>query len=445
MQTETVDGTVCLKCPKFTDSETAFPQPGFNRRILGALVGTFVALLVLLTIILPWLEQALIAPLGWEKNNEILLTVLIAVMVYTPLAILAVWPFLAAEIMQIRGMMKLKNCRINSKRKQKAALAEEIQQTSPYLQLIQKQLAGALQDSEPCVIAVIERINEVHRISCGQVERIQESMINGMSLMNVMQEQAQHNRDVVAILSNYVNEQNAELLRNQLRIQTLANQVKELSPLVGIIADIANQTNLLALNAAIEAARAGETGRGFAVVADEVRKLSSQTASAAANIESKISGATKGVDAELAAANQALTSHHASDDLRRIIDELSPMESRFKEGSSVLLNIITGVEEGNKEMLARLSESFGYLQFQDVLRQRVEQILSAVNELDKHLLHLHERLGDVEWDGTLQPTLQQRMAGQLEAYVMSSQRDVHLSVTGTKHTNESPLPQIELF
>jgi methyl-accepting chemotaxis protein len=247
------------------------------------------------------------------------------------------------------------------------------------------------------------------------------------------------------VLNSHVEGQVDDLNQNLERVQMLANQVVELSPLVEVISKIASQTNLLALNAAIEAARAGESGRGFAVVADEVRKLSTQTAEAAANIEQKIRLATEGAETELRAANDALSSHETSSDLKAIINKLGLVESRFTKGSSMLLDVITTVDAGNKEAINQLSEALGYLQFQDVLRQRVEQVKQAIAGLDEHLMDIGRRLGDPGWDGHLQDTLKQRMAGHLDSYVMNSQRDVHSAVTGGVAAKESERPQIELF
>ena len=85
-------------------------------------------------------------------------------------------------------------------------------------------------------------------------------------------------------------------------IESLRVSSAGVAKVAGLIASIATQTSVLALNANIEAARAGVHGRGFAVVASEVRKLAEQTASATAEIQSKV----KEIAGDVSAANSAI-------------------------------------------------------------------------------------------------------------------------------------------
>lgn len=99
--------------------------------------------------------------------------------------------------------------------------------------------------------------------------------------------------------------------------------------------------------------------------------------------------------------------------------------------------------EGNAEMVKLLSEALGYIQFQDVVRQRVEHVQAAISELGDHFHAIRERI--LSGETRFSPSLQDRLNRHLDQYVMSDQRKAHLNVAGEGLVAEHDLPPIELF
>ena len=427
-----------------TSAEIPFPSPGALFRLLMAALAALALNVLIAWFLSPWLRETVIVPMDIGYATEIALTTGVSTLSVLAFTAGLAWIFLRRDVRQLTLLLRDSRSRLAGMLTQQHAVQDEIRHVPPYLDIMGSQMDGAVQETERGVLAVIEQIDQVHELSRMQVERIGHSMRNGMALADIMQRQTANNQQVIAVLTEHLDGQRAELNRNLERIERLANQVGALSPLVGMISGIANQINLLALNAAIEAARAGEAGRGFAVVAGEVRALSTQTANAAADIAGKISAATRGTQAELAVARDARDKQQSSDRLRHIIDEIRVMETRFTEGSGLLLEVIQGVEAGNQEIVTRLSEALGYIQFQDVVRQRLEQVGIALRELGEHLQGLDDYWGHPDWDGSLPTSLKKRLDGHLERYVMSSQRQTHAAVTGEVVASDER-PQIELF
>ena len=392
----------------------------------------------------PWLHATLLDPAGVSLAGQFTITTLLSMLSFIPLTLAFSWPFMRKDLGVVRRTLREGRARLQGDRLRENAVRGELNNVAPYIEIMNRQLEGAVVETEGAVCAVISEISDINALSNEQIGAIKQSTHDGVQLTEVTRQQSTYNREVINVLDAHMRTQQHELTLNLDRVERLSHEVGELSPLVDVISEIAKQTNLLALNAAIEAARAGESGRGFAVVADEVRKLSTQTAGAAADIATKISAAARGAEAELLMAKEAISNYEASSELRRIVDDLATMDTRFREGTQALMEVMDRVEGNHLKLVEHLSDALGKLQFQDVVRQRVEQIQFALRELDDHLLGLAAKVDDPLWDGSLPQTLKQRLDSHLDRYVMDSQRETHATVTGNGAGGDSR-PAIELF
>lgn len=325
-----------------------------------------------------------------------------------------------------------------------ALAAEELRQVAPYMEVLAQQLDGSVQDTEDGVMNVIKIVDSVYQVSGQQLQRIQASEENGAELSQVLREKLQVDQQLGSILEMFVTNQERDIETNIARLKRL-QEVKALSPLVEVISHVARQTNFLAINAAIEAARAGESGRGFAVVAAEIRVLSNRTAEVAVDIARRISAATEGIDTELQNVETHTDRNSSTGNMRKVMEDINEMHARFAAGSASLLDIVEGVRTGHLEIVDKLSEALGQIQFHDVIRQRIAQVQGAMNELNSHLQTVADQMHDKPWDREGLVSLTQRLEQQVSRYVMASQHLAHKTATGVEVVAGDGLPKIELF
>lgn len=257
------------------------------------------------------------------------------------------------------------------------------------LEALRQQLEATRTAGDDGVQGVIAQLNEVHRTSREQAERIAETETSSRELGQVVREKVMADTQLAKILQMFVEQQEADTAANLERVQRLQG-VKELQPLVDVIAVVARQTNFLAINAAIEAARAGEAGRGFAVVAAEIRQLSNRTAEVAVDIATKIHRATDGIDAELASAQAAAEQQAGTGNMRRVLGDIADMQARFAASVQRLQidEVVHAVLVAHERMGRGIAEALGGLQVQDVTRQRIEGVEDAMRGLDAELQQL---------------------------------------------------------
>ncbi len=88
-------------------------------------------------------------------------------------------------------------------------------------------------------------------------------------------------------------------------------------------------------------------------------------------------------------------------------------------------------------------DAMGRIQFQDIIRQQIEQLINMSNTVDEHFILLIETLGDRR-DSRNVPSLKAKLDHLFDGYVMERQRETHLSVRGQANTRQVT-PMIELF
>lgn len=236
-----------------------------------------------------------------------------------------------------------------------------------------------------------------------------------------------------------------QIADNGQRIQQVLDRVQGLTGLTQIIRVLSKQTNLLALNAAIEAARAGEAGRGFAVVADEVRKLSQQTEVATSQIDRAIAEVAQDVVENLAAiADQGRTDEDANH-VKGIADALAAMNQAFDEVSGYLSLTSVDSNRAMGKVHEDIVAALGYMQFQDISRQQIEQVGSALDAMNEHFTTVAAIASGADpsqpW-----PPLTECIEALRQNYVMHSQHTTHRAAVGGQPTSGgNDRPAIELF
>jgi len=415
------------------------------RRSSALLLGVGLVVTVLVYSVHDWFDYQLMGRLGLSHNAaDTVGTLVVILAAFGGQRLLSLIVFRDLAVGAITSRQKLQQ-QVRSANDAATEVAGELKQVRTFNDVLRGQMEMIVTETEKAAFDIAERLQTIDQVVTRLSGFVDSSTLESTDLLTRSESSIERNRELIGTLDRYISDRVNSTRDDEKRVAEVVKEVQSLGTLVQLIKNISSQTNLLALNAAIEAARAGDAGRGFAVVADEVRKLSGEADTAVGQINEGMKAVANSITSRFQDKLAQTHIEREREALQRFSSQLEELGQSYQEVTRHEAQVIATIRESSQQLAAMFMEALASVQFQDVTRQQIEQVATALSRLDSHAAELADRLNRLGEPGVALKPMSQHIEQIYQDYVMSSQRETHQASLNRRSVGDGGGPKIELF
>ncbi len=260
--------------------------------------------------------------------------------------------------------------------------ATEVEQLSELCDYTNDHLRSVIAETETAAFTIMVRLQEVDQMVGQFSDFVRTTEGESLLLLGHSGQSVSLNEGFLTRLQTHLGHRIDSSSADNERLVQIDKDTQAIQRLVEGIAAIVFTTDLLALNASIEATHAGSAGRGFAVVAAEVRQLASQTKLAVHNIQTGLDRFQETNRLQIRDGSEKADQINGE---RALLDELAEqlhgMGVGYERMSTCQRRILNEMEQLSGNIAAAMTAAMGEIQFQDVVRQRLECVVHGIGAL----------------------------------------------------------------
>lgn len=318
--------------------------------------------------------------------------------------------------------------------------------------LLQAQLQGALDTSDEFAATVVKNAQAANLSATKLGEYMTPASREAEQVLACVRAAI----DSADVLERQVLDKRARSLRDASGTsQRIMEEQEHLEGIGDKARELGMRIRIVAMNTTIEAAHmSGSAGAAVAVLAREIGLLATDVQRLGADLGEAIQTLSDHLNRDVV--QSVAQEAHALDDVRKqLAAQVVALNASYAQLDDFRAGVTKNVELATRRVSLYAHNAIGSVQYQDLLRQRLEQINNALTALSNNDEPLLDTLQNgTPLSGDWEPIRSEHLQGD---YVMSDQRDTHQRVTYADSKNIELLtpseqdsqdasgPKIELF